>query len=88
MAFTVSGELQGTVRTIAWDDGQLSGDPATVEYLRTIFDSLEGHRIRLPGGVSMTSKHLTHPLAALIIICQQYGRLDAVDGEIPELPGH
>ena len=86
MEFTVTGELQKWTRTITWRDGRLSADEMTVLYIRAIFDSLEGHRIKLPGGVSVTRNVLFHPLAAFIIICQQYDRIDSITGDIPQIP--
>ncbi len=84
--FAISGERNGRHITITWTDGELSGDPPTVWWLRQYAKMIEGTMQGQVGGPYTTHDHLASPYTACAIIksvfpgpTTQHGNLPTID---------
>ena len=68
MRFTVKGKFDGRPVELAWEDGQLTGDPEAVERIRYRAFLMRGEPIRLGTGPVSRGDHLHQPEAALDLI--------------------
>ena len=84
--FSISGERNRRHITITWTDGELSGDPPTVWWIRQYAQMLDGTMQGQVGGPYTTHDHLQSPYTARALIksvfpgpTTQHGHLPAID---------
>ena|GEM_PF-2015178 len=69
--------------TITWEDGELSGDPDTVAWIKYYAAAMEGSIVGPVGGPYSTTDHLSDPYAASELIHSIFPGSVKVEGELP-----
>lgn len=83
MAFTATGPLLGQEVSVTWDDGELEGDPAAVQYLRGLARGYEGKRLGIPTAFASYENHLSKPLAVLALFELAFDGPVEYSGDVP-----
>lgn len=87
MAFTATGRLLGQEVSVTWDDGELDGDPAAVDYLQGFARGYEGQRLSIPTVFSSYENHLSKPLAVLALFELAFEGRARYSGNVPTYQG-
>lgn len=88
--FTARGRLTsdpgGPIRSIAWNDGVLTGDVTLVDHIRAWARALEGFQVGpIEGPITLTD-HLASGVSAVMIIADRLVDPE-FSGSIPTRPG-
>lgn len=83
--FSISGERNGRHITITWEDGKLSGDPATVWWIQQLAEMEEGQTVRMLVGPATTHDHLASPWSARALIQSVFPGKTTFAGAMPAI---
>ena len=83
--FTITGKRNGKRISITWRDGQLSGDRATVLWIKQLAQGYEGTIQGLPGAPATVTRHLSSPYTACALIRSVFPGAVEQDQSLPPL---
>jgi hypothetical protein len=78
-----TGIRNGRPVRIVWHDGELSGEPALVDWIQRYAAAMDGHSLGPIGGPYVDHDHLQNPYVAAEIIRSVFPGAVEMEGELP-----